>query len=152
LRRALGDRYTTIDLERDDVDLRANIAALPFDAGNFELIICNHVLEHVLDEAGALAELRRTISPAGRAVIMVPQEPWRRVTHEDPAIMGTADRERQFGQHDHVRAYGDDIAERLEAAGFAVEVVQVEQIADRRTVERLGLLPAERIYICRSAN
>ena len=48
---------------------------LPFDAGSFDVVLSNHVIEHVGDAAARrrhLAELARVLTPAGRAYLAVP--------------------------------------------------------------------------------
>jgi hypothetical protein len=79
---------------------------------------------------------------------MVPLDLTRGATYEDPSVVAPEDREREFLQHDHVRLYAPDIAERLRAAGFDVEVVRPEDLG-AGAVQRAGLLPADWIFLCR---
>jgi len=45
---------------------------LPFAGGSFDLVICNHSLEHFRDAAAAIREIRRVLKPQGRLFVSVP--------------------------------------------------------------------------------
>ena len=94
---------------------------------SFDAVICSHVLEHVDRDRDALAELRRIVTPDGWVLLMVPQDLARAETYEDPAITAPAARREAYWQDDHVRLYGRDFADRIAAAGFAVEVVSMSE-------------------------
>jgi SAM-dependent methyltransferase len=111
-----ASEYVTTDLSAE-TDVTADITNLPFPDGRWDAVLCSHVLEHVTDDAKAMRELRRVLSPEGKAIILVPRRTGG-PTDEDPAVTDPAARERRFGQHDHVRTYGDDLEDRLRAAGF----------------------------------
>lgn len=150
LLRARPVAYTTVDLNRSDVDVQANILSLPFDDASFDLVICSHVLEHIDDDATAMSELRRVTRKDGATLIQVPLR-LDRPTDEDPEVTDPQARKERFGELDHVRWYGLDIEGRLEAAGFAVERWHaLEEIAaeDRH---RLGLDPDQVVFVCRPA-
>jgi SAM-dependent methyltransferase len=149
LRARLGDRYVTGDLLRTDVDRQLSVEALPFEDASFDAIICNHVLEHVTDDRKALAELRRVLTPGGWALLQVPLDRDRAVTIEDPTETSARERRRRFGQHDHVRAYGRDYAERLRAGGFLLEPLEVRAQYDAHDLRRYGLDPDEVLHLCR---
>src|SRR6185503_7695510 len=85
---------------------------------SFDVIYCSHVLEHVPDDRLARSQLRRGLKRAGWAVLLVPITAAQ--TIEDPTVTDPAERERLFGQHDHVRRYGPDYVDRLRDAGFSV--------------------------------
>jgi SAM-dependent methyltransferase len=121
--RARASEYLTTDLSEHS-DVTADIVDLPFPAQRWDTILCSHVLEHVPDDRTAMRELRRVLAADGRAIILVP-----RVvgvpTDEDPDIQDPRERERRFGQPDHVRMYGDDLEDRLRSAGFThIQAVQ----------------------------
>lgn len=116
---------TTFDLAREDVDVRGNLERMPFDASRFDVIICSHVLEHVCDDAAAMREMCRVLKPGGVALVMVPLTS--KPTEEDPSVTSAAERAKRFGLEDHLRIYGPDIVERLDAAGFVVEVLQLPE-------------------------
>lgn len=153
LRRRLaagGDyRYDTADLDPAGVDLQLDVTrlALPDDA--YDAVICSHVLEHVEDDGAAMRELRRITAPGGWCLVMVPLDTARETTYEDPAIVTPQARQAAFLQHDHVRLYGRDIAQRLERAGFAVDVLRPLELFGEPATRRAGLLEGDWMYVCR---
>ena len=144
-----GLRYVTADLDSAGVDrqLDLNALALPDDA--FDAVMCSHVLEHVPDDATAMRELRRVTAGGGWCLVMVPLDLTRAETHEDPSVVTPEAREREFLQHDHVRLYAPDIAERLVAAGFTVETIRPATDLGPDAVRRAGLLESDWIFLCR---
>lgn len=148
LREQLGRAYVTGDLVRSDVDWQLSVEALPFDDQSFDAIICNHVLEHVSDDRRALAELRRVLAPGGWALLQVPLDPELTRTLEDPSVTSPRERRRRFGQHDHVRSYGRDYAERLRQAGFGLELIEVRARHNLGEIRRYGLDPREVLHVC----
>jgi hypothetical protein len=119
--------YVTADLEGDDVDVLMDLTAAPFGDGAFDVILCNHVMEHISDDAAALREVRRMLAPGGWAIVMTPIV--RERTDEEASIEDPAERLRRFGQEDHVRRYGWDYVDRLQSAGLAVEVTRMEHLS-----------------------
>jgi SAM-dependent methyltransferase len=136
-----GDLFTE-GYEYPDWVRHIDIVAVPFAADYFDLVICNHVLEHVPDDRLAMREILRVLKPGGTAVLQVPISTTLAETLEDATVTAYQDREAVFGQFDHVRLYGQDYAQRLEGCGFRVDV--------RDTSTRFahyGLNPNERLYI-----
>ena len=129
--------YVMVDLTRRDDALPADIRHLPFQNDSFDAVICNHVLEHVPDDRKALSELWRVMKPGGWASLQVPISG--SATLENPAITEPAERERVFGQADHVRRYGYDYPVRLEAAGFRIRVLSKNDLADGHRQRALSL-------------
>ncbi|HEX3563008.1 MAG TPA: class I SAM-dependent methyltransferase [Solirubrobacterales bacterium] len=142
LERVTADLYAPADLRLDitDMDLRD---------GSFDLILCSHVLEHVPDDRAAMAELRRVLADGGLALVLTPYRT-EVPTYEDPSIRSPLDRMVAFGQQDHVRIYGTDLADRLRGAGFEVEDRTPAQLFDEVTVERFELDAAEHLFLCRA--
>ena len=101
---------------------RIDLTALPYPDADFDVVIANHVLEHVADESRALAEIRRVLRPGGWAMLAVPIAHKLDHTREDPSVVAPESRERLFGQSDHLRLYGRDYPQRLARAGFSVEL------------------------------
>jgi len=152
LRRRLGVlpglRYVTADLDGAGVDLRLDVTKLDLADGAFDAVICSHVLEHVPDDAAAMTELRRITAPGGWCLVMVPLALERERTYEDAAITAPQDRAREFLQHDHVRLYAPDIADRLSGAGFDVEAVDMNaQLGEQ--AGRYRLLQSDVAFLCR---
>jgi len=108
-------RYTSCDIDATQAMVAADITALPFDDDTFDVVLCSHVLEHVEDERGALSELQRVLRPTGWAALMVPVDRTVPATLEDPTATTPQQRLERFGQIDHVRLYGADVARRLGA-------------------------------------
>ena len=128
---ALGPAaYLSADIEPGAADLEADITDLPLDDGSFDLVICSHVLEHIPDDAAALRELARVTASSGEALILSPVSYALDATVEDPDTT-PAERLRYFGQEDHVRVYGPDLAQRIEAAGMTVERFDPDDVPER---------------------
>lgn len=146
--------YVTADLEPGPrVQVQADARDLPFDDDSFDVVVCSHVLEHIPEDVTVAREMARVLAPEGVALIQVPADPTLEETHETFAPT-PADREREYGQHDHVRLYAPDIADRL---GEAFEIVRPTDYAARFTPEGrhyMGLVEPARqrgddIYVCR---
>ncbi len=150
LRKLPGLRYVTTDLDSSQpADLQLDITALHLPDSSFEAVLCSHVLEHVPDDARAMAELRRITAPGGFCLVMVPLDLGRSTTYEDPSIIAPEDRRREYLQYDHVRLYAPDVADRLRAAGFAVEVVDMHAELGEQAAARYRLLASDLIFLCR---
>lgn len=117
--------YTTCDLNSPIADVKADIQNLPFDDNSFDVIFCNHVLEHVEDDKKALSELYRVMKAGGWGIFQVPVRYQLEKTFEDPTITDKKERIEKFGQYDHVRVYGTDYYSTLESIGFKVEKVNL---------------------------
>lgn len=142
-----GVHYISADLS-SAADVRLDITALPFEDGALDIIVCNHVLEHVPDDRSAMREFRRVLGPRGWAILQSPLEPERPTTYEDFSITHPKDRERAFGQFDHVRVYGRDYFDRLSGAGFEVEAVPFADHIGAEASARNGLR-REDVVLCR---
>lgn len=114
--------YVSADLEPGRAMVQADLTALPFDDAGFEIVLCSHVLEHVPDDVAAMRELHRVLAPGGTAIVQTPVNYQQAATYEDPGETDAAERERRFSQPDHLRVYGPDLRDRLEATGFDVTV------------------------------
>ena len=113
--------YITADLESPLADLHFDVQSIPLEEESVDVIICNHLLEHVEDDRRAMAELYRILKHGGWGIMLVPEDRSRATTFEDDSITDPEERTRIFGQYDHRRIYGRDYDERLRAAGFRVE-------------------------------
>jgi SAM-dependent methyltransferase len=137
--------YVSSDLSEDFIaDYAYDICAIPCADAAFDLIICYHILEHIDDDHQAMQELYRVLKPGGVCLIQTPFKEGE--IYEDSSITLPADREKHFGQWDHVRIYSvDGLKSRLELSGFSVEVRQFDEVADKR----YGFSPVETVLICR---
>ena len=115
--------YTTTDLNSPLADVKADICNLPFESNTYDVILCNHVLEHIPDDTKAMQELYRVLKPGGFGVFQIPQDLSRETTFEDDTITDKKERAKIFGQYDHVRVYGRDYFNKLRSIGFKVEEV-----------------------------
>ncbi len=142
--------YVTVDLESPLARVHADVQALPFDDESFDVVFCNHVLEHVADDRQAMSELYRVLRGGGWGVLMVPMDEGREETLEDDSITDPAERTRIFGQYDHCRVYGRDYAERLRGAGFEVEEVDFAAVLTPEELRRHALR-RETIHVVRKS-
>lgn len=131
-------RYVTADLSAPGVDVHTDITALNFPDQSFDAVICSHVLEHVPNDRAAMRELYRILRPGGMAYVQVPFAD-DKSTDEDPTVTDVAERRRRFGQFDHVRVYGIDLADRLREAEFSVCELRPVRGIDPLAVRRWGL-------------
>jgi len=145
LNRAL--QYVTADIDSPLARVRIDVRRMEFADASFDVILCNHVLEHVPEDRQAMRELRRVLRPGGWAILQVPMMP-SATTFEDPTVTTPRDRERAFGQSDHVRIYGRDYLARLGEAGFKVESLACRDLLDASTIARESLVPDEEIFRC----
>ncbi len=117
-------RYLTADLESPLAYLHFDVQQIPLDDNYAEVILCNHLLEHVADDRLAMRELYRVMQIGGWGIMLSPVEYDRRETFEDDSITDPKERTKIFGQYDHRRIYGLDYADRLREAGFEVEEIR----------------------------
>lgn len=139
--------YTSADLSADFAMIKMDITSIQYEDNHFDVILCNHVLEHVMDDQKAMKELLRVLKPGGWAILQVPTDTKLDKTFEDPQIVSPEERERSFGRFDHVRVYGRDYGDRLEQAGFTVKVDDYVRELEDDTMQRYRLA-SEDIYFC----
>jgi SAM-dependent methyltransferase len=152
LRQLANIDYVTADLVEASVDVRLDVIMLPFSDASFDLIICNHVLEHVFDDRAAMTELHRVLRPGRQALLQVPIALALQDTLEDPTASTEAERIRMFGQRDHVRLYAaGDYMKRLKNAGFLVSLSRALDCLGEDAVSRHALLGEEPVFSCRSS-
>ncbi|WP_167342543.1 class I SAM-dependent methyltransferase [Nonlabens sp. SY33080] len=141
--------YTTTDIESPLADVQADICELPFKDNQYDLILCNHVLEHITNDTKAMQELYRVLKPGGTAVLQIPLDMNRKETFEDDSITDPKQRAQIFGQYDHVRVYGMDYFNKLESIGFKVEAVDYTNTLNSKEIDRYRLAAGELIPVVR---
>ena len=140
--------YTTTDLFSPLADVKADICNLPFEDNQYDVILCNHVLEHIPDDTKAMQELYRVLKPGGMAILQIPQDLSRATPFADDTITDQKERAKIFGQYDHVRIYGRDYFDKLRSIGFKViEEDYTNKIAPE-LVEKYCLAKGEIIPVC----
>jgi SAM-dependent methyltransferase len=135
----LGDQYITADIESPLAKVRMDLHHIPFEDNSFDVVFCNHVLEHVTDDVRCMQEIRRVLKPTGFALCQSPQRYDLATTYEDASITDPKEREIHFLQDDHLRIYGRDFGQQLEKSGFTVVPVNM--------IEKLGLVESQRMAL-----
>jgi SAM-dependent methyltransferase len=145
-------RQVALDLgaDRRQVDVQGDLTALPFADGSIDVLVCYHVLEHVPADKAAMAEIARVLAPRGTALLQVPWRPGT-VTDEDPAAP-VEERIARFGQHDHVRYYGDDFETRLMEAGLSLRRITPGALLGERMCSWMKIFPHEPVWVARPAD
>jgi SAM-dependent methyltransferase len=142
------EQYITADIESPLAKVKMDIHEIPFEPNTFDVILCNHVLEHVQDDKRAMREMYRVLKPGGFAILQVPfYAPLPEETFEDLTIENPRERERIFGQADHVRKFGKDYAQRIASAGFRVSEDAFIHSFDEAARKKYGLTPNEILYV-----
>jgi SAM-dependent methyltransferase len=114
--------YFSADKYMKDVDFIIDITDMNvIGSESFDFFICSHVLEHVVDDNRALAELFRILKPGGSGILMVPINLKIKNIDEDPNVTDVGERWRRFGQYDHIRLYSKmGFIDRVKQAGFKI--------------------------------
>ena len=150
-RKLPGLEYITTDLNSPLADVEADICDLPFEDDSFDIIFCNHVLEHIPNDQLAMKELYRVMKPGGWGVFQIPQDISRDRTFEDNSITDKKERARIFGQYDHVRIYGRDYFDKLRSAGFEVEETDYTAELSEQDIDKYRLAAGEIIPFVRKS-
>jgi len=139
--------YLTGDLLSPIADMHFDLHSIPLEDNRFDVVFCNHVLEHVDDALQCMRELYRVLKPGGWGIMQVPQDMTREETYEDPTIVTPEDREKHYWQYDHVRLFGRDYTKWLKKAGFDIkEYIPAEHFLDEQ-IDRYRLMRKEILYI-----
>ncbi|MEO7522921.1 MAG: class I SAM-dependent methyltransferase [Ferruginibacter sp.] len=128
--------------------INIDITDINFKDNEFDVVYCSHVLEHVIEDKKAMQEILRVLKPGGWALLQVPLDTSLDKTFEDFSIIDPQEKEKAFGQKDHVRIYGNDYKDRLTAAGFSVKVDNYLQNFPDSEIFKNGFMKGEDIYIC----
>jgi len=138
--------YLNVDIDSAKAMKKEDITNISFDNNSFDIIFCSHVLEHIEDDRKAMKELYRVLKKGGFAILQVPLSGEN--TLENPLVTNPEERERLFGQNDHVRIYGKDYKDRLEEAGFRVSVERFADSLSKECIINFDL-SIESIYLCK---
>ncbi len=140
--------YITADIESPLAKVKMDVHQIPFPDNTFDVIFCNHVLEHVADDLKACAEFNRVLKPNGWGILQSPVYNLQK-TLEDDSITDPSEREKLFGQRDHVRKFGNDYAARLRKSGLNIEENQFVKNISKELVTQYALAPDEILFICK---
>ena len=141
--------YDTIDLNSPLAKIKADICNLPLEDNMYDFILCNHVLEHIDDDIKAMGELYRVLKKGGIGIFQIPIDINRDKTFEDSSIKNPKERNKVFGQYDHVRIYGTDYYDRLRSVGFSVEQVKYSDNLTKDEIKKYCLSSTEIIPVCK---
>lgn len=142
--------YTTADLESPIADIKLDVTNMPLPDESYDIVICNHVMEHIEDEGKAVREIYRILKSDGFAIMQVPLDASRNETFEDATITNRKEREEIFGQYDHVRIYGHDYPQRIcSHAKFTAEIHDLIGEFSSEKNQRFRLDKTEKIFIFR---
>ncbi|MEP1207421.1 MAG: methyltransferase domain-containing protein [Rhizobiaceae bacterium] len=137
--------YETADLYQKGVDHQEDMTQLSFEDESFDVVMANHVLEHIDEDDKAISELYRILKKDGFALITVPINAGRNETYRNPEITDRKLRMLHFAGGDHRRYYGLDFKDILSKHGFKVETYRLPPEQE----VGYGLLRDEWIYIAR---
>lgn len=140
--------YTTTDLHSPLADVKADICNLPFENNSFDIIFCNHVLEHIPNDTKAMQELYRVLKKGGMAILQIPQDLSKEKTFQDDTITDPKKRAEIFGQYDHVRIYGRDYFDKLRKVGFSVQEIAYSKQLTPVELDTYRLSPNEILPVC----
>lgn len=126
---------------------KIDVTNIDYPDESFDIVVCNHVLEHIPDDKRAMREIFRVLKQSGVAILLVPIGGKLANTYEDTSKLTEEERSEAFGQLDHVRIYAEsDYMERLQSAGFEVEANKVRMSAEE--IMKYGINSKEKLYIC----
>ena len=148
LKKLKNINYLSIDIDSDLAMEKHDLTNLSFANNSFDSILCYHVLEHVEDDKKAMRELLRVLKPKGWAILQTPIDKTLEKTFEDFTIRSPKEREKVFGQSDHVRIYGLDYIERLGSVGFIVTIDNYVSQLNNEEIHRCLIDKTEEIYFC----
>lgn len=140
--------YISADLESPLAMVKMDIHQIPFSENTFDVAFCNHVMEHVEDDIKAMKEIFRVLKPGGWAIIQSPIDAKLNNTLDGTHLKNAKEREKAFGQDDHLRMYGLDYGKRLEKAGFTVEEIDYVSELKEEQVVKYALPRDENIFLC----
>lgn len=143
--------YITGDIESPLAKVKMDVHQIPFEDNSIDVVFCNHVMEHVEDDIKACSEINRVLKKDGWGIIQSPVYDLPE-TLEDASITDPAERERIFGQRDHVRKYGNDYAARLRKSGIEIEENNYVKELSEEVIKKYALPEKEIIFVCKKGH
>ena len=123
------------------IDFIIDISNMPsIEDESFDCVIACDVLEHVPSHINGIKEVCRILKKGGHCIFTVPQRDNLKITYEDLSITNPIEREKAFGQFNHLRIYGDDFSSLLEKCGFKVTAIN-EKFFSEEVAEKNVLSP-----------
>jgi SAM-dependent methyltransferase len=126
---------------------KIDVTSIPYKNDAFDLILCNHVLEHIEADGKAMSELYRVLKKGGYAILQTPYSPVLQKSYEDNSIKSDEQRLEKFGQVDHVRIFGLDLFTRLERAGFVPNVIKNDDLFSEEECKKYGVNSRENLIL-----
>ncbi|MDG2426067.1 MAG: class I SAM-dependent methyltransferase [Flavobacteriales bacterium] len=146
---AQGMKVVRGDLNSPWADIHFDVHDIPFEDGHFDVLMANHLMEHVADDASVFREFYRVMKPGGWGIFQVPMDRSNPHTEEDPTVTDPAERERLYWQRDHVRLYGLDYVDRMTAAGFEAEEVDMLSLLGEERYRKYALGEERYLHVVR---
>jgi len=128
--------------------IKMDATDIQYEDNEFDVVICNHILEHIIDDVKAMKEIYRVLKPGGFAILQTPIAMDLEKSHEDYSITTPKERKLIYGQFDHVRLYGFDYFERLASIGFRVERDHPKENHWADNLEKHRLRDSEEVIVC----
>lgn len=140
--------YVKADLvPRDNTVEKVDVTDIKFDENSFDIIVINHVLEHILDEKKAISELVRVVRNHGKIICSFPIAHNLLKTIETETLLPPEELLARYGQRDHVRLYGNDFKERIERMGGKVNVLKTGDVISHELIQKYGLLQEDMVVV-----
>ena|ERR1700733_562391 len=131
--------YETADLHLDDATHTGiDLQRLPFRESSYDFVVCNHVLEHIPNDGAALAEIARTLSPGGVAVLTVPGDFTRAETVSFTGELPNG----------HYRDYGLDLIPRLKGVFTRVQALDMHLLDSKNGTLSYGIRKRDLAFVC----
>lgn len=143
--------YYTCDIVPGRAMYIADMLAIPYENETFDYAICNHVMEHIVNEKGAVSEIKRVLKKNGKWIFSFPICTDMR-TYDDKAVISPKDRLKEYGQEDHVRLYGNDYLERFQSYGLELQVISPEKELEDKDIHKFGFIKDDVILIAKKTS
>ncbi len=130
----------------------SDLTSLQYEDQTFDWVICNHVLEHIPNDAKAMSEVYRVLKEGGRAMLQVPISLELASTYQNDDITTPEERLVHYGQEDHTRVYGQDYSDKLITTGFVLRMFDPSESISKNVRRRLKINVEEKLYIVEREN